>query len=164
MTPNSLRQEVENCLDLMNRMGICLVHNPVVCEQSGRKSRVTWRAPEGLSDTLSNEFHFASIEEYCCHLRNQAFSAVLFDGAILQVSFDFFHNRLVGHRLCFYPCPFNIAPEDFDGEPILDVVELFKVAAIDRLALRSPVRFDYDPRNANDGHPSVHAHFLWGPL
>jgi len=161
MTPNDVRQEIDNCLDLMLHSGITLIANPVVVERNGRKARVTWRSPAGLG-TLEGTYPFATVDEYREHLRNQAYSAVLCDGSLLQISYEFYGTKLSGHRLCFYPCPFDVEPEYFQTEPLLDVVDLHRVAADASLRLRSPIRFDYDPTKASEGHPAVHVHMLWG--
>jgi hypothetical protein len=42
----------------------------------------------------------------------------------------------------------------------IDVIELHMVAGLDSLRLRTPLRFDYDPRNAAQGHPSCHLHMI----
>jgi len=84
MTPNDVRQEIDNCLDLMLHSGITLIANPVVVERNGRKARVTWRSPAGLG-TLEGTYPFATVDEYREHLRNQAYSAVLCDGSLLQI-------------------------------------------------------------------------------
>jgi hypothetical protein len=160
MTPNEFRQELNNCLDLLLAEEIARAANPVVVDHNGRKARVTWRSPNGIG-TLQATYPFASIDEYCEHLRNQAYSAILLDGSLLQITYEFYHTKLIGHRLCFYPCPFDLEPGDFDPDPLLDVVAWHRDAGSGKLRLRSPVRFDYDPAKAREGHPAVHVHLLW---
>ncbi len=112
--------------------------------------------------SLEATYPFASVGEYCEHVRNQAYLAVLYDGSLLQMSYEFYASRLTGHRLCFYPCPYDIEPDELVAGPILDVIDLYRAAADAPLRLRSPIRFDYDPANASEGHPAVHVHMLWG--
>jgi len=38
---------------------------------------------------------------------------------------------------------------------------VYEHAGLEYLRLRTPLRFEYDPNNASDGHPICHAHFLW---
>lgn len=161
MTPNDVRQEIDNCLDLLLHSKIALIANPVVVDRSGRKARVTWRSPAGRG-TLEATYPFASVGEYCEHLRNQAYSAVLYDGSLLQMSYEFYRSKLTGHRLCFYPCPYDIEPEELKTDPVLDVIDVYRIAAEANLRLRSPIRFDYSPANTAPGHPAVHVHVLWG--
>jgi hypothetical protein len=85
----------------------------------------------------------------------------LFDGAIIQISIDILHNRMVGHRFCFFPCPFNLQPDDLLELPILDVIKLYEGSGLEQLRLRSPLRFEFDPQNASDNHPLCHVHLLW---
>jgi hypothetical protein len=90
-------------------------------------------------------------------LGSNAFSIVLFDASLLQITIEFSHSNMVAHRLCYYPCPVVIDNELLVEEPILDVFDVF-VEHRDLLRLRTPVRFDYDPINAQVGHPVSHAH------
>jgi hypothetical protein len=87
------------------------------------------------------------------------YSAVLYDGALLQISYDFTGRSLVGHRLCFYPCPFDVDIQLLQSEPIADVVAMYRESGETKSFLRSPCRFDYDDQNPSSEHPSVHFHF-----
>ncbi|MCC7424274.1 MAG: DUF2290 domain-containing protein [Planctomycetaceae bacterium] len=160
-TANDVRQEVDGCLELLIEAGVALRVNPVVIDRNGRKARVTWR-PLGGSGLLEATHPFASVAEYCAHVRNEAYSAFLYDGSLLQITYEFYSDRLTGHRLCLYPCPYDVDREELETQPFLDVIDLYRAAQDEYLRLRSPIRFDYDPRNASLGHPAVHAHILWG--
>lgn len=160
MTPRQARSEISNFVDLLLYTDIAIRVNSIVCVRSGTMSRVTWRPPSrGQAQLIASEF--ASVSEYCGHLQNQAYSAILFDGALLQISYGFTRNALTSHRLCYYPCPFALEPEELLVEPLLDVMEVYKHAGADYLRLRSPVRFDYAPDHASEEHPASHAHMLW---
>jgi hypothetical protein len=91
------------------------------------------------------------------------------DGGLIQISVDVKHNQVIGHRMCFYPCPvvlpkgFIVA--DFDELDFLLLEELeTHIDAIEkqfdpgevRLRLRSPIRFDYYPDHATE--PPSHVH------
>ncbi len=161
MTPKHIAGEIRTLTSLLLYAEIAIVTNPVVQQQSGRWSRVTWRSPE-LGSALATVGPFATVDEYTAHLDNGAYTAVLYDGALLQISYDFAGNDLVGHRLCYYPCPFNVEKELLLSEPIADVIAAYRDAGYEYLRLRSPLRFDFDTKNSSQGHPTVHLHVLSG--
>lgn len=76
------------------------------------------------------------------------------------MSHDFIGSSLVGHRLCYYPCPFDIDTELLRSEPIGDVIAFYSESKDTRINLRSPCLFDYDEQNAKAGHASVHLHLI----
>jgi hypothetical protein len=159
MTAQGMEADLRNFADLLLHNQIAIVTNPVAQERVGARVRVTWRSSSVDVAPLTAS-PFASIGEYYQYVLNQAYLAILFDGALLQISFDFRGKKVVGHRLCYYPCPFEIPPEEFTEIPILDLIEIYQEAALDLLRLRSPLRFDYDPRNPTEGHPASHLHMI----
>jgi len=103
---------------------------------------------------------FATVAEYSDFVEGALYSAVLYDGALLQVSYDFTGADLVGHRLCYYPCPFDMDQELIRSEPIGDVIAYYRQSRDVMVNLRSPCRFDYDTANAATGHAAVHLHLI----
>ena len=159
MTPNQVFSQVRDLIDLLLDNEIAITANSVVCERSGPRSRITWQSSIGSWMPLTQS-EFATIEEYRNYILNQSYSVVLFDGSLMQVTYDFHRNDIEGHRLCYYPCPFEVDPGDLQILPILDVVDYYREETDKYLRLRSPIRFDYAPRNADRGHPASHVHFL----
>ncbi len=159
MSPRAVLSELENCLDLLLNKNIALVKNPVVEEHVGGRIRITWRACQSPRLPLTTN-EFASVEEYYQYVRHGAYSAILLDGSLLQLSYDVIGMEIVGHRLCYYPCPFEIDVEELRTEPIVDIVELYREAGDEYLRLRSPLRFDYDAQERSLGHPVSHLHML----
>jgi hypothetical protein len=85
------------------------------------------------------------------------YSAVLFDGSLLQLTFDFRDGRFAGHRFAYIPCPFVVGSEGAEMlriEPILDVINMYRARGEESLRLRTPIRFDYDPSAAGPEHPA----------
>jgi hypothetical protein len=159
MTSNGMESDLRNFLELLLRFDIALAINPTIQERVGSRVRVTWRSL--LSGPMVTHNPFASINEYCMYIREQSYSAILFDGSLLQMSFDIKNKDIAGHRLCYYPCPFEIPQDELKDSPLLDVIELYSGAGYELIRLRSPLRFDYDPRNPSEGHPASHLHMLF---
>lgn len=155
-----VRAEVERLLRLLQEAGIAPYINPVVIKRRADGVRVTWGSSRETSGALFRG-EFASIEEYCNWLDANAFSAVLYDGAILHISYDFVGAELVGHRLGYYPCPFDLDQELVEQEPILDVVSIYRGRDDSLVRLRSPIRFDYSSKAQGHDHPAVHLTLLW---
>ncbi len=153
-TPNQLRAEVESLLNLLLSAEIAIDINPVVRTQGNRLIRVTWG---GCYSGALFRGDFASIDDYCRWIDDHAFSAVLYDGSLLQLSYDFaLTQELVGHRLGFYPCPFDLDEEWVRGETLSEVIAVYRQQKGCDVRLRSPLRFDYDAAAAKGNHPAVH--------
>jgi hypothetical protein len=159
-TPSRLQAEIKNFRDLLVAKNLAIAANQITIRRVGTTQRVTWQSPiEGGQLLTSSEF--ATVQDYCQQLAANAFTVVLFDASIIQVSFDLRHNDIVGHRFCFFPCPFNVQPADLLGQPILDIIHLYEQAGLEYLRLRTPLRFEFDPNNTADEHPVCHVHLLW---
>jgi hypothetical protein len=152
MTVSECRREIEQFLSLLTDSEVAIrVTQPLIRRLAARDQRVTW--PDQGSFWANKH---PSWSEYRAWIEAEAFSAVLFDGALLQCSFDFHRDRLSAHRLVYFPCPFRIDPALFREEPILDVVDLFIDSPRQYARLVTPLRFDYDAGSHNELHPASH--------
>ena len=157
MTPSSLRAEIQNLLDLLRNEDVAIYANPVVKRDAkGGMTRVTWGSPMGAASGALFREDFATLDAYQNWFRAEAYSAVLYDGSILQLSYDFEGDQFMGHRLAYHPCPFNVDRELLRTEPLLDVIELYRENEMSTVQLRSPLRFDCDLRNQAEDHPTAH--------
>jgi len=157
ITTRHVRNHIQNLIDLLISSKIAITANPAVIVSHDTAMRVTWPMKSTLSSVL---IPFGTIKEYMRILEARAYSAVLFDGALLQISYDIVHNRIMGHRLCYYPCPFDIDRDLLLEEPILDIVEAYASSESTDVRLRSPIRFDFSRREGAT-YASSHVHLLW---
>jgi hypothetical protein len=98
-----------------------------------------------------------SIGQYVSWLRAGHYSALLFDGGLLQFTYRIADKTISGHRLAYVPCPYDLDQELVrSGEPMADVLDLYRAGDA---SLRSPVRFDFSPDAATRGHPVTHLTF-----
>src|SRR5690349_5761989 len=106
MTSSDRRAELQNLLFLLADASLTLITRPVVV--TGSKpgpQRVTWpRTVAGVGELYRTPF--ATVREYREWVESDEYSAVLFDGSLIQLSFDFLGNEVVSHRLVYFPCPF----------------------------------------------------------
>ncbi|MEU9490057.1 DUF2290 domain-containing protein [Streptomyces decoyicus] len=85
-----------------------------------------------------------------------AYTAVLFDGALLQITYDIESGAIAGHRLAYVPCPYRLDTELVKQEPLLDIVDVHIATEPTNMVLYSAIRFDFDPASAAPGHPAAH--------
>lgn len=102
--------------------------------------------------------HHHSIDLYRHWVSSGHYSAVLFDGSLLQLTFEYAGPVLVGHRFAYIPAPAVVEPELLELMPILDVVD-DALSDPSLLRLATAVRVEFDPLNARDDHPAAHLSF-----
>ena len=133
-----------------------------VIPRQGRRGfrRITWATDNIVPGSLFRQ-PSATVSEYCDWISCQGYSALLFDGSIVQISYDFDYRDLVGHRLLYFPCPFDIDQDLLATDGLLEVIEVYKDSGAELVKLRSPVRFDYDVKSYSDSHSESHMTFQW---
>jgi hypothetical protein len=150
-----VQDEVANVLDYLAEAELALNINPVSThewvEASKRATRVSWHGHDPNADFLVTRQH-GTIEQYLHWVTTGAYSAVLLDASLLQVTYDVVGNDIAAHRLAYIPCPFIIETEFLEeGNPIDEVVGMY--VELSDVVLRSPIRFDYDLKAAKTHHP-----------
>lgn len=158
MTAKQIRNELERLLVQLVQAKIALTMNAVVLRTVVDGQRVTWNSPKPSPGIMGAKF--GTIKEYLFLIDAQMYSAILYDGSLLQLSYDFDESELIRHRLLYYPCPFDVDPFLFNDAPILDVLDLYCSEGVEAVRLRSPLRFDYDIKSQRDFHPASHFTFV----
>ena len=152
-TTRAIRDDVKNVLDYLQLSALAVSTNEV--QQS--PSRVSWHAHDPSAQFLSIHGH-PTIDQYLSWVRAGAYSAVLLDASLIQISYSVMGGTVSGHRLAYVPCPYDVDHQLLvQGEPILDVLDLYIDA--ERPMMRSPIRFDYDPVSGRVDHPASHLTF-----
>jgi hypothetical protein len=116
MTANEVRSEMDSLLALLIDREIALRTNPVVLMHRtprSRLTRITWSGSASLPGELFRGGS-ATVADYRGWLKRRAYSAVLYDGAIVQLTYDVSGRQVVGHRLAYFPCPFDRDRELFE--------------------------------------------------
>ena len=136
-------------------------------------SRITWpTSPQKWQ--VGFEKPFGSLDEYYAWLKNNEYSAILFDGSMLQISFDFQLSDLVSYRMVYYPCPIELTLQEqmlLREFPVFEVIDAYSEAK-ERFRAKSPIRFEFDLESATSTHPASHMTMLtnncrvpvYGPL
>ena len=161
MTPQDLLYELNNFLKLLLREGIA-IHTTKVIPRGGRRGfqRITWATDSAVPGSLFRQ-PSATIAEYREWVHYQGYSALLYDGSIVQISYEFDYRRLVGHRLLYFPCPFDFDQDLLDTAGLFEVMQVYIGGEAELVKLRTPVRFDYDSSAESERHPESHMTFQW---
>ena len=157
MTASHIRSSIQNIVDFLMEMDIAIAANPIVIATHSGNQRVTWSSPYPQPDNLFRG-RFASISSYRDWVNAGAYSVVLFDGSLLQLSVDWDGSKVVGHRFAYIPFPVYVENlEELKVFGIVDVLDSYITDTGDHIRLRSPLRFDYDLSAAVPiRHPSSH--------
>ena len=126
----------------------------------GGFKRITWATNASVSGDMFRQ-NSPTVSHYREWVDCGGYSAVLFDGSILQMSYDFNYTELVGHRLLYFPCPFDLDPEILRTFTLMEVIDLYRENEDTNVKLRTPLRFDYDLGAIGSGHPASHVTFQW---
>lgn len=151
MTTNTrvIGDHVQNILDYLIEAELALYCNPVAITDG----RVTFHSLDPSASFLVDRGEHR-IGQYRSWVTSGAYSALLFDASLLQFTYDVDGGRVVGHRLGYVPCPFNLDRSLLDsGEAVADILELYEQSDV---LLRSPIRFDYDPASERANHAASH--------
>ncbi len=150
-SPRVFADEITNLLDYLVQADLAISTNSV----SRARGLITWHRRQGAGEFLLQR-RLPTIETYRTWVANGDYSAMLFDGALLQITYEFNEGGLLRHRLAYVPCPFDADPGPWAECPVLDVIDLYAEAEAKNIVLRAALRFDYDPEAAAEGHPAAH--------
>jgi hypothetical protein len=158
MSSNQLKNEIHRLLHLFLAKDIAVFINPVTVIYSDVE-RVTWLQHSFVRGELFRD-EFCTIKNFRDWVSASAYSAILFDGSILQLSYDFKGGSICAHRLSYLPCPYDIDQDLLRSEPLLDLLDVYNnnMASI---KLRTPLRFEYDADGATTDHAATHLTMLW---
>ena len=144
--------EIRELLDVLVRLDVATVIMPVVERgMSHGRIRLTWPAGSAVYDAGA-----MNPMDYLAMVNSGSYSAILYDGSMLQISFDFLGSQLTGQRLAYLPCPFEVDTELRTELGIIGAIEFMMLDKSQPVVLRGPIRFDYDPDAAGPNHPQSH--------
>lgn len=148
----TIKSDLEGLLASLIELGIVDDQRyPVLRQISGNEWEVTFGGAEHVSIAM-DDIDYAAIHREL--LEKRSYTAKLIDGGLLQLKYRFEDERLVRHRLAYYPSP-NLRPFHEDPDAYLRD-ELF-LDIVSRRIIPFPLRFDFDEAAARDVvHPRCH--------
>lgn len=179
MTPKEIQREITSLSTFLLSKQLAIAYQAAKVRTYGSLAYVasSWDTQVTVEDEEPDEENeraaFGSVREYLQFLRNGQYTLVLFDGALIQVAYSFDRGSLKKHRICYYPCPVDL---DFRGSDYIDFYEVIEgtieTDSLERIRLRSPLRFDFDIDAARQNHAASHLHLnreaaripIYGPI
>ena len=122
------------------------------------KTTLKWSNFKDFSFTLKNTINYNEIYSKLEETKN--FNIKMIDGGIFQLLYEFEFDKLIKHRLAFFPTNFILDYDNFYNYYEKDSYEyeIYKDMIGDNM-VRFPIRFDYAPEQCIDmEHPKSHLH------
>jgi hypothetical protein len=160
MNAKQIAQVIANTCRDLHSLGLIFAYNSPCVIMLGGRERVSW--PTNRSGS-SMEHPFGSLEQYLEWVREGEFTCLLFDYSLIKVSFECMGTTVVGHNLLYWPCPVGFLGNVQNLSDLCEGIEMClesprRSREIVDLAMRAPMRFDFDPAMEGDDHPLVHLH------
>lgn len=146
-----------NVLRALQEVDLLYFYQDPIIIQDDETEMVTWPNHQVGADS-NRTSAFATLSQYQSTLDEKSYLAILQDGAIIRGNFVFRRTDLIAHSLWYWPCPFEIPPDDIRMETPLGALDLYCASWQEVVRFRTPLRFDYDPSRARRGHPASHLH------
>lgn len=151
--PQRIKKDLDDSIAELIRIGICDDSNFSAIRSSGDQYEVTFKGAEHVSIAMGN-IEYSDIHRELAEKRS--YNMKLVDGALLQLMYRLDGNRLLQHRLAFYPSatllPFQDDPEAYMRDALF-------IEIIRRHIVPFPLRFDFDDCNdihVDISHPKSH--------
>lgn len=124
---------------------------PVILKKH-KEHDISFPGHSDMSIALKNISYSEIYEEL---IKSRQYNIKLLDGGLIQMLYRFTRSGLLKHRLCYFPSP---TFESFQNEPDTYIDQSnYYADMVERAILPVPVRFDYDPKNAEEiYHPTSH--------
>ncbi len=152
ITVRGVADSIRNAIDYLWEAELLLNYTSL----SETTTRVSWHPINPRFAFLDSREH-TTIGQYRNWITGGNYTCVLFDGALLQISYTIERGQVSGHRLAYIPCPWDIDSSLIEeGIPLDEILEFYDSDAI---SMKSPVRFDFDPKAGRPGHPVSHMTF-----
>lgn len=94
-------------------------------------------------------------ELYKILLQEKQYNLKMIDGALIGLQYRFAKDKLLNHRLTFFPAP-NL--EEFQNDPEIYMNDTLYNDIVDKKIVKTPLRFDFDSGDAflSVKHPMSH--------
>jgi hypothetical protein len=159
MKPHEALSDIKNVIDLLLIDDLAINVNNISIHARGLQRIVTYDS--GLDLDFAIHKDFTQISEYRRFVADSMYLVMLNDGALIQASYTYYRDKLLKHRLGFYPCPVNVSRRDLLTEDPLTIIDRVLIGGPSTMFLRSPLRFDYAQDDATVDHPAVHLTLNW---
>ena len=154
VTPDMLKRQLDSLVGYMANANLTKDQNFAIRRQLGnRRSEIAFAGAEHLTLALKDSPYR---EVYEALLAKRAYTVLMPDGAMIQMSYLFDADELERHRLAFLPSPSLM---EFQSNPEIYLTDPIYADVIAKGVVPFPVRFDFDCREAvfeEINHPKSH--------
>ena len=152
ISSNNIYQEIQNITSKLIQCSLCNEQNfPSQQNSSGNKVIISYSNMQDFSIALRNIPYKDIYQELD---KNKNYNFKMLDGALIQLLYSYQKNKLISHRLAFFPSP---DLESFHNEPEIYEEDEIYADIIAKDILPTPIRFDYDPKSFKEiDHPKSH--------
>lgn len=153
----ALYSQFNNLVEVLSRDHLAIINTNLVIKEDKDSTQLTWQS-NGKENKYSAEKEFLNIKQYLEIFDQRMFHIMLFDCSIVRFNYVFEGHELKSQNLLWWPCPLNLS-EFYDIENIDKLIDTLngKFNASE-IIMRSPLRIDYDSKNATETHPINHIH------
>ena len=149
--PNQTKDRINILISSLVTVGLAKARNYAFQRSRQGLEQVTFRGANYVSEALKNKPYG---EIYDTLLAAEAYNAIMFDGALIQMMYTFDTTSIRSHRLAIFPSP---SPGEFVDEFETHMSDTFFSDAFARNSVAFPFRFDFDSQAHQDlVHPRSH--------
>lgn len=153
LNPSAIYSQIQQLTVELIETGLCEAQNfPSIVSSPGNVKEV------GITHA-DNSLFLKNISYSEMHRelsKNRFYNIKLIDGALLSMLYRFKDEKLLAHRLAYFPSP---DLEAFQNEPELYLEDEVYIDVLDRRIVTVPLRFDYDSSKETSKpiiHPKSH--------
>lgn len=147
---SDIATEIKGLLVWMIKIGLSNNQNFPKVYDSGRCTCIGFDNEERESAFIHSSMSYA--DAYKEIIKHRAYTCILLDGAILQISYAISDRKLIKHRLGFFSSP-NL--ERYEDDPSSYDEDNLYTEAASKNTVPFPFRFDYDSEERAN-HPFTH--------
>ena len=138
-TPENIKNQVDGMIRYLVEVGLASDQNFAFRRNiGGGRVEITFPQAEHVSIAMKDRAYQGIYEHL---MRERAYSAMMPDGALVQMMYIFNGLGLQCHRLAFFPAPHL---EEFQNNPEIYMVDEIYADVVSRNIVPFPLRFDYD--------------------
>lgn len=151
----SIKADFRSFEESLIERNLLIDSNPLLSLRSQQSTFLSWSNHAKLAYLFED---FSTIAQFKMMLAKRDFHFCMRDGGIFQIYYEIKGDRIRKHRLCYVPCPFHYAAEEWRGVSLDEIPDMMCAEDfITRTRLGSPVRFDFDSEMTDKKH--AHSHF-----
>ena len=150
--PRTIKSDLDDLLSFLIERGIAADQNfPVLRQLAADGWEVSFGGAEHVSIAMG-DIDYSDIHQELSEKRS--YNVKLIDGGLLQMMYRFEGDRLVQHRLAYFPSP-SLRP--FQEDPEAYLRDDLYLEIVSRRIVPFPLRFDFDEVAAREvEHPNCH--------